>query len=141
MSSNFIYFHSDVFINFTIYTPWVYFVLVVFLYISPVHDLICHCIIVISVFFIFFFILYLCLQQYFFVPYTTYYLVVLNIGKIVIYISWVWVVLTLYHCPHWHVFMIVDWHIFVLIYHLVVECIKHVSLFLIHQSLIYFLLL
>ena len=59
-----------------------YFVLEVMLYLSPVHGLLYHCVVVMSAFeLIFLLILYLCLLQYVCILYIIYYLVILNIGE------------------------------------------------------------
>ena len=73
------YVHIGMFVYFTLYTPWVCFVLVILFCVSPVHDIFCHCTIVISLFIlIFLFIWYMCLCWYGYVFYTIYSLIVLS---------------------------------------------------------------
>ena len=79
--------HSCIFIQ---YTHSVYFILGIWLYIfyiSTVHGLLHHCIIIIYVFvLVHLWILYLCLQKYVCVLYTIYSFFVIYLGKIVVYI-------------------------------------------------------
>ena len=93
-----------------------------FFYISPLHKLFCHKVIVIYMFVLICFFCFL--QQYVCIIHKIHSLIIFYHGNIVIYISCVWLILPLYHRNHWTVFVIVNEHLFVWVHHLSVTCIK-----------------
>ena len=86
----------DIFVCVIQYNNWLYFILVILFYISPMYCLLFYCIVITFVFvFKCFWMLYLCLMQYFVVLHTILSLVVLRIGKLFMNISCIWFVITL----------------------------------------------
>ena len=74
----------DIFVHVIQSTGWLYFILGIFFYISPVHGLLHHYTILTSDFvLIFLWILYLCLLWYVCVPHNIYSLVVVQFGSLV----------------------------------------------------------
>ena len=76
----------DMFVYVIKSTNRLYFILGVFFYISPVNGLFYHCVVVTSAFVsIYLWTLYLCLLWYVYVLHTIYYLILIRLGKRVIY--------------------------------------------------------
>ena len=90
----------EIFICFILYNSWLYLVLRSLFYISSVNGLFYHWDVIIFAFVLLcLYILHICLQWYVCVLYSIYSLVVPNLGKIVIYIYYIWFISPLRRHP------------------------------------------
>ena len=118
---------------------WLYFILVILFYISPVHGLLYHFVTVTSVFvFICLWMLYPRFLRYVGVIYTIYSLILIHLGRIFIYIYCKWFIMPLspssFTCIH-------NSGLTSLCFNYLSQALKHISLFLVSQYLIYLFLL
>ena len=121
------------------YTCWLYLILGILSYIYPIYGLLFHCIVLTFAFvLIFLWMLYICLLRYAVLLHKVYYSVVLNLDNLVMHISCVWFVMQFLSSSMTWIHKSRSTYIYL---NYMSHALKHISLFLVSQYLMYLCLL